>query len=103
MFQLSHKTDLPLNYAIYQDGAIKIGRQFNVTRDYLQSLHLPQTQFMQLTMDTAPNIQFVTAASANHYRESIAALARIQHFFPGAKILYYDIGLEPDQIEEVGS
>ena len=44
---------------------------------------------------------FVTAASDNHYLESQDAIASVQKFFPGYKIIYYDLGLKTSHVKEV--
>jgi hypothetical protein len=73
----------------------------NVSRELLSDIGLPQTTFMNLTEATALNLLFATAASDNHFKESLAAVARIQHLMPGHKILYYDLGLTEDQAKQV--
>ena len=49
----------------------------------------------------ADNLVFVTASSDEHFNESKDAVASVQFYFPHKHILYYDLGLEPKQVDEV--
>ena len=45
----------------------------------------------------------MTAASANHFEESLDAISSIMHHWPEKRVIYYDIGLRDSQIEQVGT
>ena len=45
---------------------------------------------------------FVTAASENHFLESVDAIASVQSIMPTKQIHYFDIGLTNTQIVQVG-
>ena len=62
---------------------------------------LPEIRFHPLSPDKMDDFVFVTAASSNHFTEEIDAIASIQTLMPEKKIIFFDIGLEPDQIAEV--
>ena len=78
------------------------GSEFNIPGETMQRLGLPTQVFANLTGDFLEEFVFVTAASANHYKESIDAIATVQKYFPGRKIYYYDLGLKSAQRKEVG-
>ena len=77
------------------------GSQFAIPGDTLGRLGLPAEVFANLADDFLEEFVFVTAASANHYKESIDAIATVQKYFPGRKIYYYDLGLKSAQRKEV--
>lgn len=57
---------------------------------------------MQLTPENAErSVVFVTAASSNHFTESILAISRVQSMRPKQTMTYYDIGLSPQQVKTV--
>ena len=41
----------------------------------------------------------VTGFSANHFHEHTTHIENLKEKFPGQKVVVYDLGLEPDQIE----
>ena len=50
------------------------------------------------------NIVFVTATTRNHFDQSMALIASIQHWFPGWKILLYNVDtleLDTHQLDRV--
>ena len=61
----------------------------------------PSGSYHTLTPDKMADFVFVTAASSNHFAESVDAIASIQTLMPEKKILYFDIGLKADQIAQV--
>ena len=81
----------------YRNGSV-----FEIPSETMQRLGLPTQVFANLTGDFLEEFVFVTAASANHYKESIDAIATVQKYFTGRKIYYYDLGLKAAQREEVG-
>ena len=52
-----------------------------------------------ITIDPQSKIepQLVTAASANHFQEHLISIRKVFLSFPRSKILFYDLGLEPEQ------
>lgn len=100
--QTPEDENLPLQYAIYQNGQVKIGKDFNVSRQLLHQMGLPPVQFMELTTENVRrSLVFVTAASANHYHESTLAISSVQSIFPDQPMLYFDLGLMPIQVKKV--
>ena len=78
------------------------GSQFVIPGDIMGRMGLPIKEFVNLTGDFLQEFVFVTAASANHYSQSIDAVASVQKYFPGRKIYYYDLGVDAKQLNEVG-
>ena len=78
------------------------GSQFVIPGDIMGRMGLPITEFVNLTGDFLQEFVFATATSANHYNQSIDAIASVQKYFPGRKIYCYDLGLDANQRNEVG-
>jgi len=57
--------------------------------------------FINLTNYDMKNFTFVTAADSNHFNESKDAVAGFQQMFPEHRIIYYDLGLEIEEVETV--
>ena len=57
--------------------------------------------FVNLTMENADHFVFVTAASQNHFDESVDAVASIQRHMPSRKTLYYDLGLDKASVRKI--
>ena len=78
----------------------------NVNR-YLDRLSLDELSIHNLAIShvTRRYPTIVTAASSNHFRESMALLINlnctIRRMFPGIKLIYFDIGLLSNQRKEV--
>ena len=99
-----NETDLHPHYTWFNGTDLLHGKTFNVKPELLQSLRLPPpVKYTEMTRKTVRSFVFVTAASKNHFVESIDAIARVQMFFPRYPILYYDLGLDKKQIKEVGN
>ena len=88
---------------IYHSGDGIASKAFtNVSLTYLSSLCLPPESFIDDVNDVPlGELVIVTAASSNHYKESLAAIASVQEYFPNNRIMYYDLGLTKDQIQQV--
>ena len=74
---------------------------FKATEEERSTFMPPGDSFHPLSPDKMDDFVFVTAASSNHFTEEIDAIASIQTLMPQKKIIFFDIGLEPDQIAEV--
>lgn len=78
------------------------GKKFEVAEEYTKITKLHErNHFTNLTEDTVRDFVFATAASSNHFNESIDAVDRTQRFFPNYIIVFYDIGLLPTEVEQV--
>lgn len=64
---------------------------------YMQSRTLP----LNYKMYSKP--QLVTAFSANHFHEHVTHVPNIKEKFPGQKVVVYDLGLEPEQVQYLQS
>ena len=73
---------------------------FNVSLKLRRSL-VPKNRFIDLETHVMKEFVFITAASSNHFKESVDAVASIQTLMPEKRIIYYDLGLEEKQITEV--
>ncbi|XP_060075562.1 uncharacterized protein LOC132555229 [Ylistrum balloti] len=77
--------------------------QFTVPQKYLQRLSLDQNGIDRLSkavLNPAKYPIFVTAASSNHYGESIAMINnyhKLLNVHPELKMIYFDIGLSAEQ------
>ena len=61
----------------------------------------PRDSFHSLSPDKMGDFVFVTAASSNHFKEELDAIASIQTLMPKKKIILFDIGLNADEIAKV--
>ena len=61
----------------------------------------PRDSFHPLSSDKMGDFVFVTAASSNHFNEVIDSIAAIQTLMPKKKVIFFDLGLTPDQIAKV--
>ena len=97
-------TSVPLVYVPPPSANISTyGKRFNVSQTIIDYMDIPPKQFFKLNEETVMDFVFVTAADSSHFRESEDAIASIQTHFPGYKVHFYDLGLQPDQREEVCS
>ncbi|ELU05789.1 hypothetical protein CAPTEDRAFT_193237 [Capitella teleta] len=81
----------------YKDKC-KTGKPFNLTQEFVRVMD----QLRRTTVDDdVTQMVFVTAASANHFTESLDSIGSIQKHFPGSLILYYDWGLRPAQRRQI--
>ena len=85
---------LPLQYA-------KNSIPFNVSDRVRRTFMPPSGSYHTLSSDTMADFVFVTAASSNHFAETVDAISSIQTIMPKKKIMYFDIGLKAKQIAEV--
>ncbi|ELU05791.1 hypothetical protein CAPTEDRAFT_193239 [Capitella teleta] len=82
----------------YRQDKCKTGKPFNMTQEFVRVMD----QLRRTTVDDdVTQMVFVTAASANHFTESLDSIGSIQKHFPGSLILYYDWGLWPLQRQEI--
>ena len=75
------------------------GKRFQVDRRI--PLSTPN-YFIDLTKYDVWNFTFVTAADDQHFEESKDAIAGFQKVFPGYRFVYYDLGLNPEDAQQVG-
>ena len=66
------------------------GKMINVDDTILAMLNMPETNFSVLNEETVKDFVFVIGCSSNHFEESKDAIATVQKYMPGYKILYYD-------------
>ena len=85
---------LPLQYAT---NSIPFNASDQVRRTFMP----PSGSYHTLAPDKMADFVFVTAASSNHFAESVDAIAAIQALIPEKKIMYFDIGLKAEQIAKV--
>ena len=85
---------LPLQYA-------KNSIPFTVSDQVRRTFMPPSGSYHTLTSDKMADFVFVTAASSNHFAETVDAISSIQTIMPEKKIMYFDIGLKAKQIAEV--
>ena len=85
---------LPLQYA-------KNSTPFNASDQMRRTFMPPSDSYHTLTPEKMADFVFVTAASSNHFAESVAAIAAIQTIMPEKKMLYFDIGLKTEEIAKV--
>ena len=78
-----------------------VGKPFNVSIETVQSLHLLPDSFTTLTAANAGQVVIVTAASSDHFLESMAMIASVQKYKPDSRIIYYDLGLKSKQAKKV--
>ena len=77
------------------------GIPFHIDQNILRNLRMPPTQFITLDSRTVKDFVVVTACSADHFAESMDAIASVQTELPGKHIIYYDIGLNDNQVSKV--
>ncbi|KAI0216007.1 hypothetical protein LSAT2_031934 [Lamellibrachia satsuma] len=90
------ETTLPLQYAT---NSIP----FNASDQMRRTFMPPSDSYHTLTPDKMADFVFVTAASSNHFAESVDAIAAIQTLMPEKKIYFFDIGLKANEIAKVKS
>ena len=74
---------------------------FKATDEERSTFMPPRDSFHSLSPDKMDDFVFVTAASSNHFNEEMDAIASIQTLMPKKKVIFFDIGLTPDQIAKV--
>ena len=57
--------------------------------------------FISLDTYQMDNFTFVTGSDSTHFIESLGAIAGFQSAFPKHTIVYYDLGLLEDQVQQV--
>lgn len=77
------------------------GKVMHAPKWILRKHKLPIKYLDSLTPKNVDEFAFVMGCTADHYNESKDAIATIQMHFPKHPILYYDWGLEPQQIKEL--
>lgn len=77
------------------------GKVMYAPEDILQKHHLPFKYMSTLNQTNVMDFVFVMASGASHFDESKDAIASIQRAFPNHTILYYNLGLSSDQVEDI--
>jgi len=77
------------------------GACFRVSERRIQGLGLALTDYHTVNSDNVDKFVFVTGISANHFTESLDAIASVQKFMSRHEIIVYDLGLTQEQVEEV--
>ena len=79
------------------------GKTFYIKLDMFKRAGLNKMKFYDKDKIQVKHITFLTTASANHYAELLKAVQSVQKYFPGNKILLYDLGLTEEQIQQMKS
>ena len=77
------------------------GKQFNVSRALLKNLQFPIRDFVTLNYENVRSFVFATACDADYYTKALDLISSIQINFPDRDIFLYDLGLFPNQTEEL--
>jgi hypothetical protein len=100
---LARRLNWPWRYSWNNGSHELVGKEFRVPATLVDALErLARGPFVELDPDSVRDFVFVTGTSSNHFAESLQAVARVQKFFPNHTILYYDLGLAPNQMQRVG-
>ena len=75
-----------------------MGRAFNFSELYLNSIGLPFTKFvtteeMELNVRSISDFVFVTAATEDHFKEAETNIGDLVKKLPSAKVIFYDLGI----------
>ncbi len=69
-----------------------MGKRINVDRNFLRGMGIPMKKFPNLNKHSVLEFVFVTGSIKQYFIDSKDTVAGIQKFFPGYRILYYDLG-----------
>ena len=64
---------------------------FSINEDLLEKIGLQQFRYVTLNEMTVKQFVFVTAADGVYLHKSIEAMATVQKYYPGRKIIFYDL------------
>ena len=64
----------------------------------LENIHLHQIQYLTLNDNNVNQFVFVTAADALYVPMANRAIATVQRFFPGRKIIFYDLNIKEGHV-----
>ncbi len=92
---------MPPGYIPQGNATTNQPRHINVNKSLLGNLGIPQTRFSNISTESMRHFVFATGSSKTHFEESKDSVASIQKQSPGKDILYFDLGLEEDQRQEV--
>ena len=73
-----------------------------VNPNFIHRLEKLVPRFVKLDGSSMTNFVFLTASSANHFEESLDGVKSVLRYFPSHTIIYYDLGLSPNQSRRVG-
>lgn len=94
---LANSVTFQCNFSVYQ---YRSGKKFyNYT--ILEKLGLRFTEFIDLKSEEEANFVFVTASSSSHMRRARRSIQTFKKIFPNRKLIFYDLGLNKKEIEEV--
>ena len=78
------------------------GKPFSVNETFLSELNVVRRRsFPSLSSETVKNFVFVHGSDVSHFVESTGLVQSIQRYFPQHKLIYYDLGLYPQQVDQV--
>ena len=89
------------NLTYYYEWNNKKGKPFHPKTLSLDSIGFPLSNFVTITDSILNEFVFVTAANKNYFKPALEGVANIQKHFPRKTIIFYDIGLFPEQIAQV--
>jgi len=93
-------------------GSMGSDGQRHICRSALKQLQIPtenerairasgQRAINLHSIDFVSSFVFVTGTSSNHFIESLGQLKTIQNFFPCTRVLYWDLGLQPAEVQQL--
>ena len=86
-----------LQYTSHTNNSL-VGKQINISQ-YINHDQI----LIDLNTHDMDSFVFVTAASSNHFLYTIKCIGSIQIHYPRHKIIYYDLGLNEDEIKRVST
>ena len=94
-------------YSLPRNSTI-VGRPFqmnesveNMIRNILENETFKRNPVNLDSVETFPDIVIVTGASSNHFVEYMGHIESFLTYFPGVKLIFYDLGLTPSEVMEV--
>ncbi|ELT95300.1 hypothetical protein CAPTEDRAFT_202759 [Capitella teleta] len=88
-------------YPYMHKNITEYGKRLPVSKWLLKKYQMRIKYLERLDAESVHQFVFVMACSADHFEESLDALATVQEQFPTHRVMYYDWGLDPWQIEKL--
>ena len=90
----------------YIQPAIQVGKPLIISKDVLNYMGFPLTNFINLTKHTSDSLEddefiFFTGADENYSRRLTNLINNIQKFFPKNKIIVYDMGMKSTTFDKI--
>lgn len=73
---------------------------FRVSGTILRELATPPP-YVTLDSQNVKEFVFITGANSPFYEECLKTIERIQEHFPQHKIIFYDLGMKPEEQQQV--